>query len=211
MRRTTALITAGLIAHAHPCHGDEAEPSRSSAMDKAIEAPATPMAQPSHKLADIRVRDPFIVADRSTGFYFLYAQCGNRLRDDTAGLGVEVYRSRDLVNWSGPDRVFDRPESGFWGGKEIWAPEVHRFGNHWFLFVTFNGREGGRGTQILRADAPDGPFRILADSATTPPAECSLDGTPWIDRDGTHWLVYCHEGADRRWCDARRAHEIRLD
>ena len=151
------------------------------------------MEPPSLKLIDIRVRDPFIVADRSTGFYFLYAQCGNRLRDDAVGLGVEVYRSRDLMNWSGPDRVFDRPVSGFWGGKEIWAPEVYRFGIHWFLFVTFNGREGGRGTQILRADAPDGPFRILADTASTPPAECSLDGTPWIDRDGTHWLVYCHE------------------
>ncbi len=145
------------------------------------------------KLADIRVRDPFIVADRISGFYYLYAQCGNRLLDDEIGIGIEAYRSRDLSNWTEPERVFTRPESNFWGGKQIWAPEVHRFDNHWFLFVTFNGREGGRGTQILRAEKREGPFLMVADTANTPPEQCCLDGTPWIDRDGSYWLVYCHE------------------
>ena len=144
-------------------------------------------------LSDIRVRDPFILADQASKTYYLYAQCGNRQNHDGLGLGVEVYTSKDLVTWSAPVLAFERPKSGFWGGSDIWAPEVHQFGKSYFMFVTFPGRKGGRGTQILRADRPEGPFRILGDTANTPPEQQCLDGTPWIDEDGTHWLVYCNE------------------
>jgi beta-xylosidase len=144
-------------------------------------------------LSDIRVRDPFIVADRASKTYYLYAQCGNRQNNDSLGLGVEVYASKDLVKWSAPRLAFERPKSGFWGGSDIWAPEVHQFGKGYFMFVTFPGRAGGRGTQILRADRPEGPFQILGDSANTPPEEQCLDGTPWIDEHGVHWMVYCNE------------------
>ena len=144
-------------------------------------------------LSEIRVRDPFILADQASKTYYLYAQCGNRQNKDGLGLGVEVYSSKDLVTWSAPVLAFERPKSGFWGGSLIWAPEVHQFGKSYYMFVTFPGREGGRGTQILRADRPEGPFQIQGDTANTPPEQQCLDGTPWIDGDGTHWLVYCNE------------------
>lgn len=144
------------------------------------------------KLADIRVRDPFIYADTLTQTFLLYAQTGNRRENPQPGLGVEVYQSKDLANWSEPSLAFRRPD-GFWGGNEIWAPEVHRFGDSFYLFVTFNGREGGRGTQILRADSPEGPFTLFSAEACTPPEQTALDGTPWVDAAGTNWLVYCHE------------------
>jgi len=144
-------------------------------------------------LSDIRVRDPFILANQASKTYYLYAQCGNRQNNDGLGLGVEVYTSKDLVKWSAPVLAFERPKSGFWGGVDIWAPEVHQYGKSYFMFVTFPGRAGGRGTQILRADRPEGPFMILGDTANTPPEQQSLDGTPWVDADATHWLVYCNE------------------
>lgn len=140
----------------------------------------------------IRVRDPFIYADTNSQTYFLYAQTGNRLKNPQPGLGVEVYWSKDLEHWSEPALAFRRPE-GFWGGDEIWAPEVHRFGDKFYLFVSFNGRQGGRGTQIFHSDSPAGPFTMFSEAACTPPEQCSLDGTPWVDADGTNWLVYCHE------------------
>jgi GH43 family beta-xylosidase len=149
-------------------------------------------------LSDIRVRDPFILADHASKTYYLYARRGNRQHKDGLGLGVEVYTSKDLAKWSAPVLVFERPKSGFWGGTDIWAPEVHQLGNRYFMFVTFPGREGGRGTQILRAERPEGPFRILGDTANTPPEQQCLDGTPWMDADGTNWLVYCHE-----WCSIK--------
>jgi hypothetical protein len=55
------------------------------------------------------------------------------------------------------------------------------------------GRAGGRGTQILRSESPEGPFVVLGEQANTPPEQRCLDGTPWIDPDGTHWMIYCHE------------------
>ncbi|MBK9138858.1 MAG: family 43 glycosylhydrolase [Verrucomicrobia bacterium] len=144
-----------------------------------------------HRLDELRIRDPFIYADPATRLYHLYAQTGNRA-EASAGLGVEVYRSPDLTNWSEPTLVFRRP-SGFWGGEEVWAPEVHRLGGRFHLFVSFNGRAGGRGTQIFRADSPLGPFELFSAEANTPPGERCLDGTPWVEADGSRWLVYCHE------------------
>jgi hypothetical protein len=142
---------------------------------------------------DLRIRDPFVYADPATQIYYLYAQTGNRGRaNPQPGLGVEVYRSRDLTNWSEPTLVFRRPTE-FWGGNEIWAPEMHALGGRYYLFVSFNGREGGRGTQIFRADSPEGPFEIFSADANTPPEQRCLDGTPWVDPDGTCWLIYCHE------------------
>lgn len=143
-------------------------------------------------IGELRVRDPFVYADAATRTYYLYAQTGNRRVDPQPGLGIEVYRSRDLTNWSEPTLAFRRP-AGFWGGNEIWAPEMHALGGRYYLFVSFNGREGGRGTQILRADSPAGPFAVFSPDANTPPGERCLDGTPWVDPDGTCWLVYCHE------------------
>ena len=78
------------------------------------------------RLSGIRVRDPFILPDQGT--YYLYAQGGNRKKDDNADYGVEVYRSQDLVHWSEPSQVFARPKDGFWGKPPIWAPEVHKHG-----------------------------------------------------------------------------------
>lgn len=140
-------------------------------------------------LKTIRVRDPFIVADAASQTYYLYSSSGTRLMTDV-GDAVEVYRSPDLKQWSRPAAVFQRP-AGFWGGQMIWAPEVHPFGNAYYMFVTFD-KPGGRGTQILRADAPTGPFQVL-NHATTPPDQQCLDGTSWVDASGQNWLVYCEE------------------
>ena len=143
-------------------------------------------------ISDIHIRDPFIYPHQETKTYYLYASTQNRLGESGTGLGVEVYRSQDLQHWSNPVLVF-RKEKDFWGGNEIWAPEMHRVDDWFYLFVTFNGREGGRGTQILRAKDPEGPFLPVSNEANTPPEQCCLDGTPWVDETGQHWLVYCHE------------------
>jgi beta-xylosidase len=141
-------------------------------------------------LDDITVRDPFIHADEAARTYYLYAQTGNRKGNSDDG--VEAYRSKDLVHWSEPKLVFKRSDD-FWGGKEIWAPEMHKLGEKYYLFVSFNGREGGRGTQILRAGSPDGPFTFFSESANTPRRQRSLDGTPFVDHEGRNWMTYCHE------------------
>lgn len=155
-------------------------------------------------LTDIRVRDPFIYTDSISKTYYLYAQTGNRLLDNDTIKGVEVYKSTNLKNWTGPDTVFSAP-SNHWGKRMVWAPEMHYYKGKYFLFVTFTGDEMAskpkeqpeqyrRGTQILVADKPTGPFKAFVNRSTTPREWMSLDGTLWVE-DTIPYMVFCHEWA----------------
>lgn len=149
----------------------------------------------------IPVRDPFILADATTRTYYLYAQTANRQGEAGRGKGVEVYTSKDLRHWTKPVLVFQTPED-FWAKSDIWAPEVHQYNGKYYLLTTFTSadtlvREPGRslprrGTQILVADSPLGPFRPFANRPQTPFDELCLDGTLFIDGKQPY-LVYCHE------------------
>ena len=101
-------------------------------------------------LDQIQIRDPFVLPNLADKTYYLYKA---NVKID----GVQVHKSTDLKNWSDPITVFTRPP-GFWGGTEIWAPEVHFLNRKYHLFVTFDGRDG-RGTEILRQ--PNRPIHGL--------------------------------------------------
>ncbi|MGC4073612.1 MAG: glycoside hydrolase family 43 protein [Nibricoccus sp.] len=142
-------------------------------------------------LNTIQVRDPFVVPVAGEGRYYLF---GTTDKDcwGPAGTGFDVYRSADLVNWEGPLAAF-RPPEGFWGTRNFWAPEAHRLGDSWFLFASFKNDRARRGTAILRADRPEGPYRPHSDGAVTPHDWECLDGTLFIESDGRPWMVFCHE------------------
>ena len=145
-------------------------------------------------LTDIRIRDPFILPIGSEGSYYLVA---------SSGRSVTVRESKDLESWSEPAMVFTIPE-GFWGKASIWAPEMHAYRGRYYLFATFmNDLPLGeqwtnwpprihRGTQVLVADEPLGPFKPFANHSHTPTNEMALDGTLWVE-DGVPYMVYCHE------------------
>ncbi len=163
------------------------------------------MAQGLVDLSDIRVRDPFILVDKESKTYYLYAQMQNRLNSTLGEVGVEVYQSKDLKKWSGPTPVFEAPED-FWGRKSVWAPEVHEYRGDYYLFVTFTsydtldypGRSTApqwkRGTQVLRSKSPLGPFKTISKGTQTPPEWMSLDGSLWVE-DEQPYMVFCHEWA----------------
>ncbi len=87
-------------------------------------------------LSDIHIRDPFIVAEKSSGTYYMYAAISNRLHTIDSTQGVEVYTSTDLIHWNEPKPVFIIPDN-FWAHHFVWAPEVHAFNGKYYLFVTF--------------------------------------------------------------------------
>ena len=157
-------------------------------------------AQKSWKLDEIRIRDPFVLVDRGSGTYYIYAQMGNRLDNPSDQEGVEVYTSKDLKTWHGPQPVFVVPD-GFWASQSVWAPEVHTYRGKYYLFVTFTGeklrsQEGRpdlqvRGTQVLVADSPEGPFKPFTNGPHTPKDWMALDGTLWVE-DGVPWMIFCH-------------------
>ena len=106
-------------------------------------AAIAPAAGKTWSLEQIRIRDPFILADEATRTYYMYAQMTNRPNGGDARQGVEVYTSKDLQQWEGPDPVFVVPED-FWAARSVWAPEVHRYRGKYYLFVTFTA-DGGHG------------------------------------------------------------------
>ncbi|MDR1012183.1 MAG: glycoside hydrolase family 43 protein [Opitutaceae bacterium] len=156
------------------------------------------------RLADVRLRDCCVLADAKTQTYYLVSSTGRRGPDKRPA--VVQYTSKDLVNWTGPRVVFEIPE-GFWAQKGIWAPELHAYHGKYYLFLTFDTDTAlceqwrdwlprvKRGSQVLVADSPEGPFRAFGgrpDQSTLPPDMMTLDGTLWVE-DGVPHMVFCHE------------------
>lgn len=142
------------------------------------------------KTNEIQMRDPFILKDN--GIYYLFGSTDKNIWSDSSSGGFDVYSGTDLENWDGPVQAF-KPQPDFWGKNNFWAPEVHKYGHAFYMFATFRGEDKMRGTAILRADHPKGPFVEWSKGAVTPKSWMSLDGTLYIDEDGAPWIVFCHE------------------
>ncbi len=161
------------------------------------------------KRADIYIRDPFILPVKETATYYMYASMGKR-DSTTPFYGVVVYKSKDLQNWEGPVTVFRLHDSLPWwpsAQHAPWAPEVHRFKNKYYLFATFHNPFKKinpydtiaqsplieRGTAVLVASSPEGPFAPLQkEHKQTPAGWMTLDGTPYIE-GRKRYMVFCHE------------------
>lgn len=138
-------------------------------------------------LSDIHIRDPFVLPDGEA--YYLYGTRGATCWGEADGF--DVYISRDLTDWDGPFPVFTRPE-GFWADRNFWAPEVHFHQDAYYLFASFKGPDRHRGTQILTAGHPAGPFHVHSDGPVTPGEWDCLDGTLYVE-NGQPYMVFCHE------------------
>jgi arabinan endo-1,5-alpha-L-arabinosidase len=140
---------------------------------------------------DIHLRDPFVLPMAATRTYVLFGTTDPDCWKGR-GIGFDAYTGADLEHWEGPVAAF-RPQPGFWGTTNFWAPEAHLYRNRCFLFASFKADGACRGTQILAADRPDGPFRVHSAGPVTPRDWECLDGTLHVDRDGLPWIVFCHE------------------
>lgn len=158
--------------------------------------------QATKNLLEIPIRDPYIMTDKESGYYYMYKSASVDRAGNNAG-GVEVYKSKDLKEWEGPTRVFVVPVDN-WITGTVWAPEVHAYNGKYYLFATLNSdiewkkeQKGWpkytfRGTQVFVADEPGGPFLPFDKIPHTPMDEMALDGTLWVE-DGTPYMIYCHE------------------
>jgi hypothetical protein len=167
-------------------------------------------------LPDIHAHDPWVLADQSTHTYYMYVG----FYVNSSGIrrtGIETYKSKDLKSWSGPYEVFEVPKDSWANPAQgVWAPEVHLYKNHYYLFATLNNYDkplakegdaskdtqinivyhgGGqhlRGTQVFVSDTPEGPFKTIVDSPIAPSNLMTLDGT-FYQEDGVPYMVYAHE------------------
>ena len=139
------------------------------------------------KCDEINIRDPFILNEN--GKYYLYGTRAANFGQKTKGF--DVYVSEDLQNWSDPIICFNSEEHGL--NRDVnWAPEVHKYNGAYYMFATFTKPNNLRGTYILKAENPLGPFVPHSDGAVTPYDWESLDGTLYVE-NGKPYIVFCHE------------------
>ncbi|WP_041617018.1 family 43 glycosylhydrolase [Spirosoma linguale] len=152
-----------------------------------------PVIRENVPLDSIRLSDPFVLADKPTGMYYM------------TGTGGMLWKSKDLKSWTGPFSIAKTdPES--WMGKNpmIWAAELHAYKNKYYYFATFTNREvkidtvgenviERRASHILVSDKAEGPYVPMKDPIYLPADKPTLDGTFWVDKDGKPYMVYCYE------------------
>lgn len=176
-------------------------------------APATlepPTSYPL-RLPKMALRDPFVVADKGTGLYYLYVTNAGAA-SGVSGVGTMVYRSKNLRDWSTPEVVF-HASADLWGTDGAWAPEVHRWNGRWILLTTMHDRDKpiaqapagkygipvqipqyARATVVAESSSLLGPFTVIDPvKPVTPQRFMTLDGTLFKDDKGKPWLVYAHE------------------
>ncbi len=140
------------------------------------------------KRAEINIRDPFVLVHQ--GKYYLYGTRGATCWGPADGF--DVYVSDDLENWSEPHVCFHN-DGSFWADRNYWAPEVYAHQGAFYMFASFKHPSVCRGTAILRAESPLGPFRPHSAGCVTPKDWECLDGTLCISREGKPFMVFCHE------------------
>lgn len=141
------------------------------------------------KNSEINIRDPFVLYEN--GKHYMYGTRANNFGRNTKGF--DVYVSEDLENWNEPVECFNSEKHSL--NIEVnWAPEVHKYNDSYYMFATFTKESNGlRGTFILKADNPLGPFVPHSNGAVTPEDWECLDGTLYINREGKPYIVFCHE------------------
>lgn len=146
------------------------------------------------KIADIRIRDPFVFADEASGKYFMPARWHND--------GFIMYESKDLKNWRNLGKCFN-PAPDFWGKGDFWAPDMFKRNVKYYIISTCvsdnstmidtpRGKHPLRGSFVLEAEKPEGPYTPVVNRPYTPKDWLSLDGT-LFEEDGKLWTLYCHE------------------
>ena len=140
------------------------------------------------KTDEINIRDPFVLVHG--GKYYLYGTRGETCWGPADGF--DVYVGQDLKNWEGLIVCFHN-DGSFWADRNYWAPEVHCVNGAFYMFASFKSDSRRRGTAILRALSPLGPFEPWSEGPVTPEDWECLDGTFYASPDGTPYMVFCHE------------------
>ena len=151
--------------------------------------------------------DPSVVWDASTGRYYAFATT-------TGGVNVPAMWSTDLVTWTAapnngstnangqhhdalpvPDTQGIAVNRGGSFPFDLWAPGVAKVGSTWVMFYAL--RVDGNGRRCLwyaTSSAPMGPYTNPTNFYCSSDPMGSIDPQPFVDTDGTPYLVWKDEG-----------------
>lgn len=104
--------------------------------------------------------DPMLVFDDATSLFYALGTRG--------GTSFDVFESADLNSWNKKTSGGFTPSNGSWGKTSLWAPDVQKIGNKWYLYYTANYKNPDPLPQkpnenhcqigVAVADSPAGPF-----------------------------------------------------
>lgn len=146
--------------------------------------------------ADISVL--YIDEGEESGYFYAYGTS-----DSIGTYGFLAWRSKDLVNWQSMGVAFE-PQSGTWGTRLYWAPEViYNDGKYYMYYTAANNlaftATGSENIGLAISDSPAGPFvqwtGTTQDGRTVGMNDVFLDLTQFSDHKD--WKT-----ADRRAIDA---------
>ncbi|WP_147916039.1 glycoside hydrolase family 43 protein [Ruania zhangjianzhongii] len=178
----SALLLAACGPSDPPAEGgntpaDSTEPTDAEESDVAFTNP----------VYDSNFPDPFVL--RADDHWYAYATQG------TFGT-FPILRSEDLVTWSVVGNGMPTLAPWTAAGRH-WAPEVAKIGDRYLAYYTAMERETQQQCLgVAVSDSPEGPFVDESEE----PFICqfdeggSIDASPFIDADGTPYLMWKNDG-----------------
>lgn len=121
--------------------------------------------------------DPFVL--NCDTIYYLYGT--------NSGNGIEVYKSKDLLSWSGPCGATNglaMHKNDVWGEKWFWAPEVYHVNGKFYMYYS-----GDEHICVAVSDSPLGPFKQEFQKPMIE-GEKSIDNSLYIDDNGKPYLFF---------------------
>lgn len=147
------------------------------------------------------IRDPFVTVDRENRCYYIITAA----RVSNLHYGLRAYKSYNLDTWFDKGLVYDASNDVLSvvnpsNGDSNWAPDTYCVnGAYYTLFtVSVNSMNIPRFTTAVRSDNGIlGPYRPIANSlegmSVTPVGEQCIDGSLFVDTDGSVWTVFTKE------------------
>ena len=143
--------------------------------------------------------DPFLYYE--DGVFYLYGTTRKYVKPGSIVEEFEVYTSTDLVKWEDGGACFV-PQRGDWCNDRLWAPEVFKIGDKYYMYYTAaNGSSGVLHGSVAVSDSPLGPFtNKIADGVDgkKPVFDFgsgfpTIDGSLFIDDDGSMYYFFVRD------------------
>ena len=124
---------------------------------------------------------------------------------------IFAFRSKDLTNWENMGACFT-PELESWSKTNIWAPDLQKFGDTWYLYYTAQKFEDNGKSYcqigVATSDNPLGPFKQVTGvngngeniDLGTPnfywKGHTILDQNVFLDDDGQYYMYFSFDTRD---------------
>lgn len=146
------------------------------------------------------VHDPSIIRDGAY-FYCFSTDAGYGI---DVRLGIQIRKSRDLVDWNFVGWVFNKlppkgaeyiTQSGGTPFNSLWAPYVMKVGDEFRLYYSLSSPTPRLSViGLATASSPEGPWTerdvVVRSSADNTVHTNAIDPSVIVDHEGRHWMYY---------------------